>query len=138
VPSTKEVQGKPPGEEQSKYQEHLIKLKQEHHQHHNQLPIEASTVSRYTLEIAYHERNHGKNQDSCINKINSKKETPHHQTLLPSAVLRRSWGYISSDLQRSALYNHHSKIQLKKHKYLCITKNKASDHASLAKTKIIT
>jgi hypothetical protein len=33
VPSTTEVQGKPPGEEQSKYQEHLIKLKQEHHQH---------------------------------------------------------------------------------------------------------
>jgi hypothetical protein len=28
-----EVQGKPPGEEQSKYQENLIKLKQEHHQH---------------------------------------------------------------------------------------------------------
>jgi hypothetical protein len=26
-PSTKEVQGKPHGEEQSKYQEHLIKLK---------------------------------------------------------------------------------------------------------------
>jgi hypothetical protein len=92
VPSTKEVQGKPPGEEQSKYQEHLIKLKQEHHQHHNQLPIEAIKGSRYTLEIAYHEPNHGKNQDSCINKINSKIETPHHQTLLPSAVLRRFWG----------------------------------------------
>jgi hypothetical protein len=36
------MQGKPPGEEQSKYQEHLIKLKQEHHQHHNQLSVEAS------------------------------------------------------------------------------------------------
>jgi hypothetical protein len=67
-------------------------LKQEHHQHHNQLHIEASKGSRYTLEIAYHEPNHGKNQDSCINKINSKIETPHHQTLLPSAVLRRFWG----------------------------------------------
>jgi hypothetical protein len=33
VPSTKEVQGKPPGEEQDKFQEHLIKLNQEHHQH---------------------------------------------------------------------------------------------------------
>jgi hypothetical protein len=75
VPSTKEVQGKPPGEEQSKYQEHLIKLKQEHHQHHNQLPIEASKGSRYTLEIAYHEPNHGKNQDSCINKTNNKIKT---------------------------------------------------------------
>jgi hypothetical protein len=33
MPSTKEVQGKPPGEEQNKFQEHLIKLNQEHHQH---------------------------------------------------------------------------------------------------------
>jgi hypothetical protein len=93
VPSTKEVQGKPPGEEQSKYHEHLIKLKQEHHQHHNQLLIEASTGSRYTIEIAYHGTNHGKNQESCINKTNSKIKTPYHQTLLPSATLRRIRAY---------------------------------------------
>jgi hypothetical protein len=31
-PSTKEVQGKPPGEEQDKFQEHLIKLNQKHQQ----------------------------------------------------------------------------------------------------------
>jgi hypothetical protein len=50
-PSTKEVQGKPPREEQSKYQGHLIKLKQEHHQHHNQLHIEASKGSMYTYKL---------------------------------------------------------------------------------------
>jgi hypothetical protein len=46
VPSTKEVQGKSPGEEQSKYQEHLINLKQEHHQHHHQPLIKDSTGGR--------------------------------------------------------------------------------------------
>jgi hypothetical protein len=50
-PSTKEVQGKPHGEEQSKYQEHLIKLKQEHHQHYNQQHIEANKGSRYTYKL---------------------------------------------------------------------------------------
>jgi hypothetical protein len=47
----KEVQGKPPGEEQRKYQGHLIKLKQEHHQHHHQPLIKASTGPRYTYNL---------------------------------------------------------------------------------------
>jgi hypothetical protein len=44
-------------------------------------------------------------------------------------------GYVSLELQRGALYNHHRKLKLNKHNYLCITKNIASDHASLARLK---
>jgi hypothetical protein len=60
-------------EEQSKYKGQLIKIKQEHHQHHHQPLIKASTGARYNRTCLSMTKS--LQASGFLNKINSKKES---------------------------------------------------------------